>query len=129
MTTQAQLTPAARKALKARAHRLAPVVWIGGDGLSASLLAEIERALAAHELIKVRAASLGREAREHAMALICASCAAQPVQHIGKVLVIYREKPKDANTGRGPAAGAPKPRSKGPAGAGRGKRTASRRRA
>jgi RNA-binding protein len=129
MTPRAPLTPAERKALKARAHQLAPVVWIGGDGLSAPLLAEIERALAAHELIKVRAAALARAARENAMVEICTRCAAQPVQHIGKVLVIYREKPEDGNTGREPPARAPKPRSKGPPRAGRGKRTASRRRA
>jgi putative YhbY family RNA-binding protein len=88
------LSPAERKALKARAHRLEPVVWIGADGLSDAVVAEVERALAAHELIKVRAAALAREAREMAMAQICERCAAQPVQHIGKVLVLYRRKPE-----------------------------------
>jgi len=56
-------------------------------------MAEIDRALEAHELIKVRAATLGRDAREAALVEICARLQAQPVQHIGKVLVLYREKP------------------------------------
>jgi len=94
MSADAMLSPAERKALKARAHRLAPVVWIGGEGASDAVIAEIERALAAHELIKVRAARLAREARELAMAQICERCAAQPVQHVGKVLVLYRKKPE-----------------------------------
>lgn len=94
MTSGGLRSPAERKRLKARAHRLEPVVWIGGDGLTDAVIAEIERALAAHELIKVRAAGLAREARELALAQICARCAAQPVQHIGKVLVLYRKKPE-----------------------------------
>lgn len=57
------------------------------------MIAEIGRALAAHELIKVRAGGMEREAREAALAEICARLEAQPVQHIGKVLVLYREKP------------------------------------
>lgn len=94
MSDDAALSPAERKALKARAHRLAPAVWIGDDGASDAVIAEIERALAAHALIKIRAASLAREARDLALAQICERCAAQPVQHIGKVLVIYRKKPE-----------------------------------
>jgi len=93
------LSPALRRDLKARAHGLEPVAWIGDSGLSDALIAEVERALAAHELIKVRAASLGREARETAMAEICERCAAQPVQRIGKVLVIYRKKPEPKKAG------------------------------
>ena len=57
------------------------------------MIAEIDRALAAHELIKVRAGSMERDARETALEAICARLEAQPVQHIGKVLVVYREKP------------------------------------
>jgi putative YhbY family RNA-binding protein len=87
------LGPAARKALKARAHALEPVVQIGEKGLSEEVLAEIARALAVHELIKVRAAGLDRDRREKALAGICARTGAQAVQHIGKVFVLYREKP------------------------------------
>ena len=57
------------------------------------MIAEIGRALAAHELIKVRAGSMERDAREAALAEICARLDAQPVQHIGKVFVVYRRKP------------------------------------
>ncbi|TAN50170.1 MAG: ribosome assembly RNA-binding protein YhbY [Betaproteobacteria bacterium] len=99
MTLEGVLSPAERKALKARAHRLAPAVWIGGDGLTDAVMAEVERALAAQELIKVRAAGLAREARELALAQICERCAAQPVQHIGKVLVLYRKKPEPKKAG------------------------------
>lgn len=98
MNAGATLSPAERKGLKARAHRLEPVVRIGDDGASDAVIAEIERALAAHALIKIRAASLAREARELALAQICERCAAQPVQHIGKVLVIYRKKPESTKT-------------------------------
>ena len=87
------MRPVERKALKARAHGLDPVVQLGERGLTEAVLAEIDRALDAHELIKVRAASLDRDAREAALAGICGRLGAQPVQHIGKVLVIYRAKP------------------------------------
>ena len=92
MSADGSLSPVERKALKARAHRLEPVVWIGDDGVSDAVVAEIDRALAAHELIKARAAGLARGAREAALGEICARCAAQPVQHIGKLLVLYRRK-------------------------------------
>ena len=83
-----------RKALKARAHALDPIIHLGGKGLTEAVIAEIGRALDAHELIKVRAATLERDAREAALAKICARLDAQPVQHIGKVLVLYRNKPE-----------------------------------
>jgi RNA-binding protein len=85
------LSPSERKSLKARAHALEPVVTIGGRGLSGEVLAEIDRALRAHELIKVRAAALEREEREQAFAAICEKTGAQAVQHIGKVLVLFRK--------------------------------------
>ena len=88
------LSPIERKKLKARAHALDPIIHLGGKGLSEAVIAEIGRALAAHELIKVRAGSLEREEREAALAEICARLDAQPVQHIGKVLVVYRKKPE-----------------------------------
>ena len=88
------MTPAERKALKARAHALDPVIHIGEKGLTEAVLKEVDRALTAHELIKVRAASLERDEREAALAEICDKLDAQPVQHIGKVLVLYRAKPE-----------------------------------
>ena len=90
------MRPVERKALKARAHALDPVVHIGDKGLTGAVLAEIDRALASHELIKVRAGGMDRDAREAALADICARLGAQAVQHIGKVFVLYREKPESA---------------------------------
>ena len=90
------LSPIERKKLKARAHALDPIVHLGGKGLTEAVIAEIGRALDTHELIKVRAGSMERDAREAALAEICAQLAAQPVQHIGKVLVVYRKKPEDS---------------------------------
>lgn len=88
------LSPIERKKLKARAHALDPILHLGAKGLTESVLAEIDRALDAHELIKVRAGGMERAAREAALAEICARLDAQPVQHVGKVLVLYREKPE-----------------------------------
>jgi RNA-binding protein len=84
-----------RKALKARAHALDPVVHIGGKGLTDAVFAEIDRALAAHELIKVRAGGMERDERETAFETICARLQAQQVQHIGKVFVLFRAKPDE----------------------------------
>jgi putative YhbY family RNA-binding protein len=89
-----ELPTQARKALRARAHKLQPVVMIGEKGLTAAVLAELGRALEAHELIKVKAASDEREQREAWLRQACEALGAAPVQHIGKVLVLYRENPE-----------------------------------
>ena len=91
MTTA--LTPLQRKSLKARAHRLAPVVLIGDKGLTDAVMKEIDVSLKAHELIKVRIASDDRGQREAFLGSICEALAAAAVQHIGKILVVYRENP------------------------------------
>jgi putative YhbY family RNA-binding protein len=87
------ISPAERRALKARAHALDPVVLIGDAGVTDAVVAEIERALKAHELIKARAGGLDREARELAMAEICERTGAEAVQAIGKVMVLWKENP------------------------------------
>ncbi|MEW6019633.1 MAG: ribosome assembly RNA-binding protein YhbY [Pseudomonadota bacterium] len=89
------LSPAQRQHLKGLAHSRQPVVMIGGQGLTAAVLKEIERALAAHELIKIKAASDEADTRRAWMEEICAATGAAPVQQIGKMLVVYRpaEKP------------------------------------
>jgi RNA-binding protein len=81
-----------RKALKAKAHKLEPVVLIGAKGLTEEVLAEIDRALKAHELIKVRAL-LERGDRDVAFKAICEHTGAQEVQQVGKVCVLYRKNP------------------------------------
>ena len=85
------LSPTRRRELKARAHALDPVVLIGGAGLTPAVLAEIDRALKSHELIKVRVPGADHPEREAILAEICRQTEAQPVQHIGKVLVLLRE--------------------------------------
>jgi RNA-binding protein len=105
------LTSSDRRGLRARAHALAPVVMISAGGLTEALFAEIERGLAAHELIKIRAFSDERSEREAWMQAICERLGAAPVQHIGKILVAYRPRP--AETGRAAAAKGPA-RRKGP---------------
>ena len=88
------LTPAQRQYLKGLAHGLQPVVMIGNQGLTAAVLKEIERGLAAHELIKIKAATDEPDARRAWLDEICSSTGAAPVQQIGKVLVIYRTAAK-----------------------------------
>ena len=87
------LTPGERKTLKARAHALDPVVLVGDAGLTAGVLAEIERSLAAHELIKVRVAGDDRDARLAMRDRVVDELGAAAVQAIGKLLVFYRQKP------------------------------------
>jgi len=89
-----QLSPSRRRELKARAHALDPVVLIGGAGLSPAVLAEIDRGLKSHELIKVRVNGADRPGREAILEEICRRTGAQPVQHIGKIFVLFRENPE-----------------------------------
>jgi len=91
-----ELSPEQRKFLKAQAHPLKPVVMIGAQGLTEAVIQEAGRALAAHELIKIRVLGDDREAREAYLAELCAALDAAPVQHIGKLLLLYRpaDKPK-----------------------------------
>lgn len=87
-----ELTPAQRRDLRARAHHLNPVVTIAGNGLTPSVVAEIERSLQAHELIKVKVQGTEREQRDTLMQELCASLQAEPVQHIGNILVVWRQR-------------------------------------
>jgi len=86
------LSAAERKQLKARAHGLEPMVLIGTKGLTDEVVEEVDLALKAHELIKVRAPDLEREAREDALQALCERTGAESVQAIGKVFVIYRKR-------------------------------------
>lgn len=87
-----ELTPAQRRDLRARAHHLNPVVTIAGNGLTPAVLAEIERSLQAHELIKVKIQGTEREQRDELMQALCEELDAAPVQHIGSILVVWRER-------------------------------------
>jgi RNA-binding protein len=85
------LTSVERKSLKARAHKLEPVVIVGAKGLTGEVVKEIELALKAHELIKVRAPGLERDQREDAFREICRRTGAEAIQSVGKVFVLYRK--------------------------------------
>lgn len=90
----AELSFAQRRALRARAHALKPIVMIRAKDLAPEVIAEVERRLLAHELIKIRVAGAERNERETLLASICAQTGALPVQHIGKILVVYRQQPE-----------------------------------
>ena len=85
------LSAAERRALRARAHSLHPVVIVGSKGLTESALKEVEIALKSHELIKVKLASDDREERTSQYAALSETLAAAPVQQIGKIVVLYRK--------------------------------------
>jgi RNA-binding protein len=90
-----ELTPAQRRALKAKAHHLEPKVIVGDAGLTPSVLREVDIHLKSHELIKIRVAGDDRAARVGMIATISDALNASPVQHIGKMLVMFRPKPTD----------------------------------
>ncbi len=75
--------------LRALGHHLRPVVWVGQHGLRDSVLAEIDQALEAHELIKVKLAA-ARETRSDVASRICAQTGAEPVHSIGQIIVLFR---------------------------------------
>jgi RNA-binding protein len=99
-----------RSELRAEAHKLSPVVIIGDKGLTDEVIAEIDRSLKAHELIKVRAATDERDARAVWIETICDRLEAHAVQQIGKVFVIYRANPKEEKRKSDPG---PLPRARG----------------
>ena len=86
------LTPAQRSELRARAHALNPVVMLGHAGLTDAVLLEIEGALKAHELIKLKVSGGDRTARAAIQDTVCQRLSAAAVQQIGKVLVLYRPR-------------------------------------
>ena len=101
-----QLTPAQRKEHRAQAHHLAPVVFIGNDGLTPAVTKEADAALKSHGLIKVRVFSDDRPAREAMLQSLADTLNAAPIQHIGKLLVLWRpveEKEKAFDEDRGAA--------------------------
>jgi putative YhbY family RNA-binding protein len=90
------LTPRERSHLKARAHALAPLVHVGQAGVTTQLIAEVDRALTAHELIKVRIASDDRERRVALGDELAEATDAAVVHRVGKVLILWRPKPLEA---------------------------------
>ena len=93
-----QLTPAQRKVHRADAHHLDPVVMIGNDGLTAAVVKEADAALKAHGLIKIRVLGDDRAAREAIYMQLADELSAAPIQHIGKLLVLWRPQPEKEKT-------------------------------
>jgi putative YhbY family RNA-binding protein len=91
---QIQLTPAQRKEHRSEAHHLDPVVMVGGDGLTDNVKKEVDMALNAHGLIKVRVFNDDRVAREEMFQTLANELNAAPIQHIGKLLVLWRPMPE-----------------------------------
>jgi RNA-binding protein len=89
------LTPRERAHLKARAHALEPIVRVGHAGLSEAVTGEVDRALTAHELIKVRVNAADRNEREALCEAIAAGSDAARVQRVGKILVLWRPRPSE----------------------------------
>jgi len=102
------LNSAQRRDLRAQAHHLEPVVMIGGDGLTAGVTKEADAALNAHGLIKVRAMLEDRAAREAAFVQLCDALDCAPVQHIGKLFVLWRPMPEKERAAREDAKPAPR---------------------
>jgi RNA-binding protein len=89
-----QLTPAQRKVHRAEAHHLDPIVMVGSDGLTPAVKKEADAALKAHGLIKIRVFSDDRPAREAMLQSLAEELSAAPIQHIGKLLVLWRPIPE-----------------------------------
>lgn len=89
-----EISPSQCRELRAQAHHLSPVVSIASKGLTESVLKEIDVALKAHELIKIRVYGDERELRTEYMQNICAKLDCAPVQSIGKLLVVFRPNPE-----------------------------------
>jgi putative YhbY family RNA-binding protein len=92
------LTAAERRAHRAEAHHLDPVVMIGNDGLTDAVRKEVDAALNAHGLIKVRVFCDERGERESIYERLAQELGAAPVQHIGKLLVLWRPMPEKHKT-------------------------------
>jgi RNA-binding protein len=101
--TALQLTPAQRKDHRAAAHHLNPVVMIGGEGLTPAVIKETDAALAAHGLIKVRVFSDQRTERETMLLQLADQLNAAAIQHIGKLLVLWRPLEKKGHVPVAPA--------------------------
>ena len=91
-----KINNAQKKFLRQSAHHLKPVVWAGKNGISKSLITEIEQALEIHELIKIKCNLGEREERNVGIEDICKKTSAELVQRIGNIVTLYKkneEKP------------------------------------
>ena len=89
----ATLSSRERAHLKARAHALEPVVRIGHAGVTPEVAAEVDRALTAHELIKVSVAVEDRDERRALGEALAERVGATPVHRVGKIVILWRARP------------------------------------
>jgi RNA-binding protein len=85
------LAPKHKQQLKAKAHQLKPIIFIGNNGLTENVMQEIDRGLTDHELIKIRIIAEDRDLKREMFAEICLTHHAEPVQLIGNIATIYRK--------------------------------------
>lgn len=90
-----EITLAHRLSLRSLAHTINPTVIVSKKGLSENIIKELDQRLRNHELIKIRVLIDDRGTREVLFTEICESLMAAPIQHIGKILIIYRLKPEE----------------------------------
>lgn len=88
------LSPKSRQQLKASAHALKPVVYIGQNGLTEAVNKELDSSLSFHELMKIKLQIKDRDLRREVLDEICQTHQAEPVQLIGNIGVIYRKNPE-----------------------------------
>lgn len=81
--------------LRGLAHDLKPVILIGGKGVTDAVVAELDSALAHHELVKVKVAAEDRESRDEAIAALAGRVRAEAVQKIGHTVTLYRKHPEN----------------------------------
>ncbi len=94
------LTAEGKRALRAQAHHLKPVVLIGQHGVSDAVIAEIDVALTAHELVKVRFRGAERTAREADIQRVCETLGCEFVSGIGGTAVLWRARPAEKKATR-----------------------------
>ncbi|MDG2107346.1 MAG: ribosome assembly RNA-binding protein YhbY [Woeseiaceae bacterium] len=83
-----------KKYLRGRGHNLKPLIMIGSDGLSKSLLAEFKSTLDHHELLKIKVRIGDRESRNTMIETLCDDFGAQMIQQIGNIALLYRANPQ-----------------------------------
>ncbi len=89
------LTSKQRAALRARAHELHPVVQVGHAGLTPTVLSQIDGALTAHELIKIKLGQNAEVERDQAAAVLASQTTSQVAQILGKTILLYRPHPEN----------------------------------
>ncbi len=88
-----KLTNSQIRYLRSQAHALKPVVMVGANGITESLMEELNIALSAHELIKVKVRAEEREDRDEMIEYLCNKSGAQKIQRVGHNLTLFRRNP------------------------------------